>query len=153
MFDALRDFLDDLAHPSAPAGLPVPSLRLAAAVLLMEVMRAEDGITAQERAAAVAALRGQFGIEPADMEPLLANAQRESEAAYDYFRFTNVLDEHLTQPQKIALVDAMWRVAYADLRLDARENAVIAKVADLLHVSHDDYIAAKMRAKAQAKAA
>lgn len=151
MFDSLREFLDDLAHPSAPAGLPVPSLRLAAAVLLMEVMRAEDGITPDERAAAANALRTQFGIADADIAPLLADAEHESRAAYDYFRFTNVLDEHLEQPRKIALVEAMWRVAYADLHLDAQENAVIAKVADLLHVSHDDYIAAKMRAKAQGR--
>jgi uncharacterized tellurite resistance protein B-like protein len=123
-------------------------LRLAAAVLLMEVMRAEDGITPEERAAASAALRTQFGIAQADVAPLLANAERESMSAYDYFRFTNVLDEQLDQPRKIALVEAMWRVAYADLHLDVQENAVISKVADLLHVSHDDYIAAKMRAKA-----
>jgi uncharacterized tellurite resistance protein B-like protein len=147
MFDTLREFLDDLAHPSAPAGLPAPSLRLAAAVLLMEVMRAEEGISPQERAAAAAALRKQFGISEADVAPLLADSEQESRAAYDYFRFTNVLDEHLAQPQKIALVEAMWRVAYADLHLDVQENAVISKVADLLHVPHADYIAAKMRAK------
>lgn len=147
MFDAFRDFLADLSGPAAPAGLPAPSLRLAAAVLLMEVMRAEDGIGAPEREAAVAALRSQFDIADADAPELLAQAERESLAAYDYFRFTNVLDEHLAQPQKIALVEAMWRVAYADLHLDARENTVIAKVADLLHVSHGDYIAAKMRAQ------
>jgi uncharacterized tellurite resistance protein B-like protein len=41
----------------------------------------------------------------------------------------------------------MWRVAYADRRLVPEENAVISKVADLLHVSHGDYIAAKLRAK------
>jgi uncharacterized tellurite resistance protein B-like protein len=146
MFDSLRQFLDDLAHP-IPAGLPAPPLRLAAAVLLMEVMRAEDGITPQERAAAAAALHSQFGIAEADMAPLLADAEHESRAAYDYFRFTDVLDQHLAQPQKIALIEAMWQVAYADLHLDVQENAVISKVADLLHVSHDDYIAAKMRGR------
>jgi uncharacterized tellurite resistance protein B-like protein len=147
MFDALRDFLDDLAGPSAPAGSPVPSVRLAAAVLLMEVMRAADGITPPERAAAAAALCSQFGLAGGDAAPLLADAERESKSAYDYFRFTNVLDEHLAQPQKAAFIEAMWRVAYADLQLDMQENAVISKVAGLLHVSHDEYIAAKMRAK------
>ena len=68
-------------------------------------------------------------------------------ARYDYHRFTTVLNERFTQPQKIALVEAMWQVAYADEHLDANENHVISKVAGLLHVTHGEYIAAKLHAK------
>lgn len=148
MFAALKNFLDDLAPaPSGHFSPGEPTPRLAAAVLLMEVMRAEGGITDTERAVAARALREELRLPDPDMEALLRSAERESLAAYDYFRFTNVLDEQLDHPRKIALVEAMWRVAYADLHLDPRENAVIAKVADLLHVSHGEYIAAKLRAK------
>jgi uncharacterized tellurite resistance protein B-like protein len=148
MFAALKEFLDEIAPRETPPGAPgVPPLRLAAAVLLMEVMRASDGISARERAAAAAALVQHFGLSPQEMAPLLDEAERESIAAYDYFRFTNPLDEQLPQDRKIALVDAMWKVAYADGHVDPRENAVISKVADLLHVSHGDYIAGKLRAQ------
>ena len=68
-------------------------------------------------------------------------------AAYDYFRFTDPLDAALTHQQKVDLVEAMWRVAYADGKVEPLENTVINKVAGLLHVSHGEYIAAKMRAK------
>ncbi len=148
MFDALKKLLDGMAPrfagPSTPAA---PSVHLAAAVLLMEVMRAESTISVEERAAAVRGLRTQFGLSQADIAPLLDGAERETQAAYDYFRFTNVLNDQLSQPQKIALVEAMWRAAYADLHLDPAENAVINQVAGLLHVTHGDYIAAKLRAQ------
>lgn len=145
---ALKEFLDDIIpHDGPAADAGAPSLRLAAAVLLMEVMRASEGISIDERRAAARALSEQFGIGDGEMAPLLQQAERESIAAYDYFRFTNPLDEQLPQERKIALVEAMWRVAYADQRLAPEENAVISKVADLLHVSHGDYIAAKLRAK------
>jgi uncharacterized tellurite resistance protein B-like protein len=148
MFGALKDFLDEIVPHETAAQTPgVPPLRLAAAVLLMEVMRASDGISPSERAAAAAALVEHFGLSPEEMAPLLNQAERESIAAYDYFRFTNPLDEQLPQERKIALVDAMWKVAYADGHVDPRENAVISQVADLLHVSHGDYIAGKLRAK------
>lgn len=148
MFAAFKEFLDEIApHASPAAERGVPSLRLAAAVLLMEVMRASDGISVLERSTGAQALREQFGLAPTEVDALLQVAERESMTAYDYFRFTNPLDEQLPQPQKIALVEAMWRVAYADGHLHAEENTVIAKVADLLHVSHGEYIAAKMRAK------
>jgi uncharacterized tellurite resistance protein B-like protein len=150
MFDAFKDLLDEIIPHESHSGAPgVPSLRLAAAVLLMEVMRASDAISVEERATASAALGEQFGLTEPELAQLLPQAERESMAAYDYFRFTNPLDEQLSQPRKIALVEAMWRVAYADGRLDERENTVISKVADLLHVSHGDYIAAKLRAKTQ----
>ena len=38
-------------------------------------------------------------------------------------------------------------VAYADGHLDAHENHLINKVAGLLHVTHGEYIAAKLHAK------
>jgi len=151
MFSTFKHFLDEVLEPDrGPAAPGVPSLRLAAAVLLVEVMRAGGDITGDERAAARHALGLQFGLGPDEMEPLLQQAEQESLGAYDYFRFTNPLDEQLPHPQKIALVEALWQVAYADLELDAAENTVISKVADLLHVSHGEYIAAKLRAKCDA---
>ena len=148
MFGALKEFLDDIIpRDGPPAGAGSPSLRLAAAVLLTEVMRASEGIAVEERRAATRALIEQFGLADDEMAPLLLQAERESIAAYDYFRFTNPLDEQLPQERKIALVEAMWKVAYADRHLAPEENTVISKVADLLHVSHGDYIAAKLRAK------
>ena len=51
------------------------------------------------------------------------------------------------QAQKGRVVEYMWQVAYADGHLDAHENHLISKVAGLLHVTHGEYIAAKLRAK------
>jgi uncharacterized tellurite resistance protein B-like protein len=145
MFAAFKNLIDEII-PHEGARAPALPLRLAAAVLLMEVMRASDGISAEEKAAASRALSEQFAADDADMLLLLKHAEQESQAAYDYFRFTNPLDEQLPHERKVALVEAMWKVAYADGHVDEHENAVISKVADLLHVSHGEYIAAKMRA-------
>ena len=38
----------------------------------------------------------------------------------------------------------MWRVAYADGRLDKYEEALIRQVAELTYVSHTDYIRTKL---------
>ena len=78
---------------------------------------------------------------------MLELAVTTSKTAYDYQRFTSSLNDHFTQDQKIQLVEAMWQVAYADARLDENEMHTISKVAGLLHVTHGEYIAAKMRAR------
>lgn len=124
------------------------ALHLATAVLLVEVMRADHQDAVPEREAVLKALVDRFDLPAQAASELVALAKETARTAYDFQRFTNEVNERFTQPQKIALVESLWRVAYADEHLDAHENHVISKVAGLLHVTHGEYIAAKMRAKA-----
>ena len=57
------------------------------------------------------------------------------------------MNRHFTAPQKLAIVEMMWRIAYADAALSAHENHLMRKIGDLLHIPHGDLIAAKMRAQ------
>ncbi|MEM1153413.1 MAG: TerB family tellurite resistance protein [Pseudomonadota bacterium] len=50
-------------------------------------------------------------------------------------------------PQKLELIGSMWRVAYADGRLDKYEEHLIRQVAELCYVSHEDYIKSKLSAE------
>jgi uncharacterized tellurite resistance protein B-like protein len=43
------------------------------------------------------------------------------------------------------VVEAFWRVAFADQELHHYEEHVIRRLADLIHVPHSDFIAAKHR--------
>ena len=153
MLRTLKDLFDTF---TAPAGEPTPAdgmhaVQLATAVLLVEVMRAEPAISVAERSAVVAALKATFDLADDELARLVELAQGEGERAYDFHRFTNRINDHFTHPQKIAIVEAMWQVAYADAHLDTHENHLISKVAGLLHVTHGEYIAAKLHAKAAAR--
>ncbi len=124
------------------------SLQLATAVLLVEVMRSDTQVSAPERAATVAALRSRFALSDDELASLLAQAEHTAQSTNDYFRFTSAMNDQCTQAQKIQVVELMWQVAYADGHLDANENHLISKIAGLLHVTHGEYIAAKLHAKA-----
>lgn len=153
MLRNLKDLFDNLAtRLQSPAGaLPAAeqehTLQLATAVLLVEVMRAEPTLSDAERDAAIHALRGKFALTPDELQRLLDLAHETARTAYDFQRFTRSLNDHFSQTQKIRVVEAMWEVAYADQHLDAHENHVISKVAGLLHVTHGEYIAAKLHAQ------
>ncbi|RYF28274.1 MAG: TerB family tellurite resistance protein [Comamonadaceae bacterium] len=156
MFNTLKDLFDSFTQPAF--GTPSPAERdhavqLAAAVLLVEVMRAEPSMDAAERSAVITALRDRFALADDELERLVELAVATSQSAYDYQRFTSSLNEHFTHPEKIRLVEAMWQVAYADDHIDAHENHTISKVAGLLHVTHGEYIAAKLHAQHAADSA
>lgn len=149
MLNTLKDLFDSFSAPAARHS-PADSdhaVRLAAAVLLVEVARAEPSSTPAEGKAVLAALQKRFAFANDELARLVELAEAEAKDAYDYHRFTSVLNDRFSQPEKVALVEAMWQVAYADEHLDAHENHLISKVAGLLHVTHGEYIAAKLRAK------
>ena len=135
------NFTEDRASSVSDAHV----LQLATAVLLVEVMRSDAHINDTERAAAVTALRHKFALTDEETQQLLAQAEHTT--SNDYFRYTSAMNDHFSQAQKIQVVEHMWQVAFADGHLDAHENHVISKVAGLLHVTHGEYIAAKLHAK------
>lgn len=147
MLRSLKDLFEIVTAPVGPAASEEHNLHLAAAVLLVEVMRAEPETTPQERRAVAEALRGKFDLAEDELQRLVDLAEETARSANDFYRFTSTLNDRFTHEQKIRMIELMWRVAYADGHLDAHENHLISKVAGLLHVTHGEYIAAKLHAK------
>ena len=149
MLRTLKDLFDAIVSPApgAGAGHSPHSLELATAVLLVEVMRAEPKLGEAERLAVVAALQRKFSLADDELARLVELAGQVARTASDFHQFTSILNDGFGQPEKIRIVEAMWEVAYADGHLDAHENHLIARVAGLLHVTHGEYIAAKLRAR------
>lgn len=154
MLQPLKNLLDAFLSldPEPSAADAEQALRLATAVLLVEVMRADPNHSVAEQQAVVQALTDRFALPPSAVADLMALAQDTARTAYDFQHFTSQINDRLSQAQKIDLVESLWRVAYADAHLDALENHVISKIAGLLYVTHGEYIAAKMRAKEAASA-
>lgn len=147
MLRTLKDLFDSIVTPPAGPGQAEHSIQLATAVLLVEVMRAEPQLGEPEREAVVGALRRTFTLAPDEIDRLMDLAHEHSRTASDFHQFTSVVNAQFGTEQKVRIVEQMWQVAYADGHLDAHENHLISRVAELLHVTHGQYIAAKLRAK------
>jgi uncharacterized tellurite resistance protein B-like protein len=147
MLKAIREFFDQhIGQASAPADEP-RGLQLATAALLFEVVRGDGTIAPAERDALLTAVGTKFGLAPAEAAELIDLAEQETQLANDYFQFTSLINRRFSPQQKLQVIELMWRIAYADASLSAHEQHVLRKVAELLHVPHGDYIAAKMRAR------
>ena len=147
MLRALKDLFDSIAAPTAASTTTEHTLELATAVLLVEVMRADPALGAEERLAVVEALRAHFRLADDELARLVELAEEKARGSNDFFQFTNVINDRFSHEQKVKMVEYMWQVAYADGTLDANENHLISKVAGLLHVTHGEYIAAKLHAR------
>jgi uncharacterized tellurite resistance protein B-like protein len=149
MIDRISGFFSRFIEPGTAQGEAggTQALRIATAALLFEVMRMDRHFADSEHAAVAAALREQFGIDPAQIDELMELAAEEARQASGYFQFTSLINRHCDAAQKNHIIEQMWRVAMADGHLDAHESHLMRKIADLLHVGHADYVAAKRRAR------
>ena len=147
MLKAIRDYFDrNIGTQDAPT-TERHSIELATAALLVEVVRSDAGIAPNEQQAVLRAVRERFGLSDEEAQTLLRLAEDEVRTANDYYQFTSLINRHFDQQRKQHVIELMWQVAYADAELAAHENHVLRRIAELLHVTHGDYIAAKMRAR------
>lgn len=146
MLRTIRDFFErNIASPQREgAG---HTIELATTALLAEVARIDGDIGEAERAIALRAIDEKLHLSTDEGAALLDLAVDEMRQATDYFQFTSLVNRHFSQDQKVRMVVLMWRVARADDRLDDHEPHLIRRIADLLHVPHHDFIAAKLRAR------
>ncbi len=121
------------------------SLRLATTALMIEMTRADFEVTDDERSAVDVALRDLFAISNSEAKELALLAEAEVDSAACLFDFTRMVDQSFTQPQKQRVVEMLWRVAFADTHKDHHEEYLVRKIADLIHVSHEDFIKARHR--------
>ena len=149
MLDAIRRFFDEHIATGGGAAPDEHRLQVATAALIAEVMRL-DGQEAAERASFLAAVKRKFSLSDDEASTLVALAEAEAREAVGYYQFTSLINRAFSAEQKVHVVELMWQVAYADGTLSAHEQHVMRKIAELLYVSHGDYITAKLRAKAAA---
>ena len=144
MIDALKSLFGP--PPREEPGDWEQRTRLAAAALLIEMTRADQVVAEEERQTLRVLLPGALDIAPGQVDELLRQANEAADEATSLYQFTQLINRHYQRRQKVELIHAMWRVAYADGDLDKYEEGLIRQVADLIHVTHKDYIRTKIKA-------
>ena len=145
MFNRLATFFERHLQPASDASntLSFAQKQLATAALLIEVAMADQAFDESELQLLMVLLERKFSLPHSQLAELAELAQTESEHATSLHQFTQLINRDCTHAEKFELIKAMWEVAYADNKIDKYEEYVIRKVADLIHVSHSDFIRAK----------
>lgn len=124
-------------------------IQLATAALLIEITRADASVDAVEEQQVKALLQEHTGLQDEALAQLIQEADSAVDEAVSLVDFSRVLVESLSGDERGEIVDMLWKVAYADGRIDRYEDYYVRKLADLLYVPHARFIQAKLRASGE----
>ncbi len=153
----MLDFIKDLLDPRASEGgdqasSPQQQFQRAAAALMLEVAAADHVFDEAELSTFSEVIARSFSLSEAEVEALHHHAIRQQDEAVSLYQFTQQVNEHADTQEKFNLIKAMWQVALADDHLDKYEEHIIRKVADLIYVSHTDFLVARNLARQEQQA-
>ncbi len=126
-------------------------LELAVAGLLLEMARVDLHTRSEELCAAAEALRELFGTGEAEARVLLDKAGEPARRFTSYFGPVSVIKRWYSQQERVRLLEHLWRVAYAEGRLDPHEDHFVRKIAHLLYVDNTHCMLARNRARPGAR--
>lgn len=129
------------------------TLRVATAVLMVDVARADHSFEETESVLLIDLVRRHFELTANEAEELALIAGARADETVSLHEFTDLLHAELDEEEKAHVVDLLWRIAYADGRLDKYESALVLKISDLLHVSRGRVMRLKHDAAVAAGAA
>ncbi len=125
----------------------IERIPLAAAVLLLEIAHADGEFDPAERELLGELLKEHFGVSEDSLADLLQFAEKTRQTSNDLHQFTREINKAFTQPEKEEIAEALWKLVYADGRLDCYEDALMRQLGTLIGLSHRQLIDAKLRVK------
>ncbi len=128
-----------------PTPRPTAEAPLALAALLVRLARADGNYSEDERLGIDRVLGARFGLSPFEAGALRREAEALETAAPDTVRFTRALKDAVPPEGRLALMEALWRIALADGGRDANEDALIRLAASLLGLTDRDSALARQR--------
>ena len=120
-------------------------IRVATCALFVELAHIDEKFTQEEMNTIVSILKERYGLSPEHADALIAEAERQLEKSVDLWQFSNLINKNYSTEEKIEIIETLWRIVYVDGKMDQYEHYLMNKLQNLLRLSHDQLIAAKLK--------
>jgi uncharacterized tellurite resistance protein B-like protein len=108
-------------------------IRYAAAALLVVCAKADFEELPEEIGAITKLLEETFGLSNEIIEELIEHVSEDT-GVKGLDEFTRLVNQYYSEEDKLVLLENLWRVAYADGRIDKFEEQYISRVAFMIDV-------------------
>jgi uncharacterized tellurite resistance protein B-like protein len=120
-------------------------IRIATCALLLEMAHIDDEFSGSEQENIILILKRDYRLSDEYATELIQATEEELKGSIDLWQFTNLINQHYSMEEKNQIIEMVWRIAYADGRLDKHEDYLVHKLAKLLRLTHKQLIDAKLK--------
>ncbi len=139
MLNSFKQFIRDITlGESTKSTFAEDDKRLAAAALLFHLVDVDGVIDEAESQKLRDILQAHYQLSDAETTELIKAARLRDSEAVDLYGFTSVLKKSTDESERLAIVEMMWEIVYADGHVHEFEDNTIWRVAELLGISTRD---------------
>ena len=120
-------------------------VRIATCALFLEMARIDETFTQAEMDTILSIMKQKYGLSQENADILLAEADKELAGSVDLWQFSRLINENYSIEEKIEIIETLWRMVYVDGKMDKYEHYLMNKLKNLLRLTHDQLIDAKLK--------
>ena len=147
MLESLKRFFNQAKAEISRNDYPVAEhdVRVATCALFVEMARIDEKFTQAEVDTIISILKEKYGLSRENADALLAEADKELEKSVDLWQFAKLINQNYSIEEKMAIIETLWQMVYVDGKMDRYEHYLMNKLKNLLRLSHDQLIDAKLK--------
>jgi uncharacterized tellurite resistance protein B-like protein len=121
------------------------NIYVATCALFVEMAQIDGEFSDQEKEHLIHLLQGEYDLSKDYIDEITDLAKKQLKSSHDLWKFTNLINQNYDRSEKIKIIELIWKIIYADGKLDKYEDYLIHKLARLLNLQHSELIDAKLK--------
>ena len=135
MFDKLKSIFDKKIEEENEQ---FDTVQIAISTLMIQTAVYDGVFDEQEKSEILELIKKYFNFNEDQKLSLFKIAMKVNDDTNDMQQFTRVLNDNLSEEEKLNIIEMLWKVIISDGRIDDYENALIRKISGLLYISDKD---------------
>jgi len=135
MFDKLKSVFDKKIQEENEQ---FNTVQIAISTLMIQTAVYDGVFDEQEKSEILELIKKYFNFNEDQKLSLFKIAMKVNDDSNDMQQFTRVLNDNLSEEEKLNIIEMLWKIIISDGRIDDYENALIRKISGLLYISDRD---------------
>ena len=135
MFDKLKSIFDKKIKEESEQ---FDTVQIAISTLMIQTAVYDGIFDEQEKTKILELIKKYFNLNEDQKLALFKIAMKVKDDSNDMQQFTRVLNDNLSEEEKLNIIEMLWKIIISDGHIDDYENALIRKISGLLYINDRD---------------
>ena len=135
MFDKLKNIFDKKIEEKNEQ---FDTVQIAISALMIQTAVYDGVFDEKEKSEILELIKKYFNFNENQKIDLFKIAMKVNDDSNDMQQFTRVLNDNLSEEEKLNIIEMLWKIIISDGHIDDYENALIRKISGLLYISDRD---------------